>query len=298
MLRGDFDAAFAAHDVHIATAGIYSDRNFARNGNIEIALYRMIPRALGHGVNRDQAADRRYRGLGLFVVLVGVILVIRAHALADDDGDLVVVGGMHAHRATRVNHFQAGSRGERLLQMIVEVVGLPEEVGEVAVVEIHLVAKSGPVHVIHLRRDQTKYDDHDGEEHSAGADAGSARAVALRSLMLEKFDHAPQNQQRRPVVGKQVRQPAEGHDAHGAQQADDAHHDQHERPGKRAARPQLWHRWHGRHRPESRSRSWRWTRHALVRHCSPRQKRLVVVESALVLEAVVHWAEYSVWHSA
>ena len=60
--------------------------------------------------------------------------------------------------------------------------------------------------MLDLGRDQAEDDDHDDQQNASGADAGRRDAFALRPLMLDQLDHTPQDQQRRPVVGEQVRQ--------------------------------------------------------------------------------------------
>jgi len=114
MLRGDFHAASRPTTFTSPRRELMVTANFARDGNIEIALDRMIACALCHGVDRNQPTDGCDRGLSFFVVLVGVFLILRTYALADNDGDLVVVGSMNADGAARVNDFQAGSRRESL----------------------------------------------------------------------------------------------------------------------------------------------------------------------------------------
>ena len=84
----------------------------------------MIAGGFRIGIDRDQPADRGDGGLGLGVVLVGVVLVVGANALADNHGDLVVIGGMNTDRAVSVDDLQAGARREILLEMVVEVVVL------------------------------------------------------------------------------------------------------------------------------------------------------------------------------
>src|SRR2546423_1357627 len=114
---------------------------------------------------------------------------------------------MNADRATSGNDFQTGPGREVLLEMIVEVVALSENVGEIAVIDVEIIANSRPVHPLHLSCDQAKhYDDHD-QENSPRANAGSTSSLALGALVFQQFDDAPKNKQKRPVVGEQVRQP-------------------------------------------------------------------------------------------
>src|ERR1019366_413905 len=119
--------------------------------------------------------------------------------------DLVVIRGVNADRTASVDDFKASCRREGLLEMIVKVVALAEDAVEVAVVDVDVVANSGPVDAFQLGRNQTKNDDHDHQENSARANPGGTSAFPLRALMFEQFDHAPENQQHRPVTGEQVR---------------------------------------------------------------------------------------------
>jgi len=50
--------------------------------------------------------------------------------------------------------------------MIVEVVGLAEDIAEVVVVEIELVVQAGPVDVFQLGRDQAEHYDHHNQNNS------------------------------------------------------------------------------------------------------------------------------------
>src|ERR1700730_6642515 len=150
MLCGDVDAGIAAGDVHIAAARSDGNLYFARHGNVEISLHGMIPSRFSLGVNGNQSADRNDGGLGLVVVPIGVVLIVGSNALADDYGDLVVVGCMDTDCAVRVDDLESGSGGKILLEMIAEVVGLAENVSEVAVVKVELIAHAGPVHMLDL----------------------------------------------------------------------------------------------------------------------------------------------------
>ncbi len=172
-------------------------------------------------------------GLVFCVVFVGVALVFRAHALADGDGDFVIVGGADADRAVIVIDAQAGSGGRDVLfEVVVEVEGFAKDVVEVAVVDVHVVAELAPVEARGLGGDESADDDEDDQENSAGADAASGHAVALGLLVLDQLDDAPEDQQRGPVVSEQGSQAHPGEHVQVAQQEDDAEDDQHDRSGE------------------------------------------------------------------
>src|ERR1700693_235776 len=117
MLGRDVDIGVPARQVHVAPARNDGDLRFARQGNIEIGCDGVFSRRVGLGIERHQAADGGEGGLGLVVVLVGVVLIVGTHALADDDRDFVVVGGVYADCAVSVEYFEAGSRGGILLEV-------------------------------------------------------------------------------------------------------------------------------------------------------------------------------------
>src|SRR6202008_4802323 len=118
-------------------------------GNVQFGFYRMIPGAFDLGVDSDQSTDRRDRRLGFTVVFVTVALIVSVYALAYHDRDLAVIGSMHADRTMSVDHLEAGVRRESLLQVIVVVECFPKNVGEVAVIDVDLIAQAGPVHSFH-----------------------------------------------------------------------------------------------------------------------------------------------------
>src|ERR1700694_369142 len=281
MLGGNVDAAITAGDVHIAAPGNDGDWRFARHRNVEVGFDGMISGGLGLGIDRNQATDRRNSGLGFMVILVGVVLIVGANALADHYRNLVIVGSVNADRPVRVNDLDAGARREVLLEMIVEVVAMTENVAEVAVVEVELVMQTGPVHVLDLGRDQSENHDHDDQDHAPSADSRGTITLALRALMLDQLDHSPDNQQRRPVIGKQVRQAANREDAHGGHQKDGAENDQDARSGKGPAARRRWN-----NRRNSGSHDW-------VRHFSPRSQKPSAPDWAAPAAA-----EHSVEHSS
>src|SRR5271157_4801309 len=218
----------------------------------------MISRALDLGVERDQTADVGDGGPGFAVVL----------------------GGVDADRTAIVNDLQARPRGKTLLEVIAEVVSLPEDVGEVIIVEVHLVAQAGPVDALDLRRDQAEDHDHNDQEDAPRANARGASAFALRPHVLDQLDYAPEDQQRAPVIGKQMPHPGPRDHVQIAQQKDHAEHDQHQRAGKRTRAP----RWNSRLNRASLNR----TRLNRARHFSPPRKRAV---AALTDPAAVErWA--------
>src|SRR5205807_9670118 len=136
--------------------------------------------------NRYQPADHGDRGLGLIVVLVSVVLILGAHTLAHDHGDLVVVGGVDADRTMRVDDLEVGSSGKVLLEMIVKVVGLAEDVGEVSVIEVELVMQARPIDALQLRRDEAEDYDHDHQDNPSPPNSGGSSTLALGSLVLDQ----------------------------------------------------------------------------------------------------------------
>jgi hypothetical protein len=194
----------------------------------------VIAGTFGLRVQGDEPSDRGDRRLCLVVVLVGVVLVLRADPLANDHRDLVVFRRMDTHGTASVDNLQAGSRRKILLDVVVEVVVLPKDVREVAVIKIDLIADSRPVHALDLSRHQTRHHDHDDQENSSGADSAGANALALRLLVLDQLDQSPQDQQGRPIVREQMRHAADREIPHRAHQADDADDDQDDGRGERA----------------------------------------------------------------
>ena len=121
-------------------------------------------------------------GLRLLIVLIGVALVFRAHAFADYDCDFVVVGDADAHRAVLVIDAQAGDGGRYVLfEVIIEVVGLAEDVIKIAVVDVHVVADFAPVEARGLGGDESADHDDDDQKNSTRANAasGQCRRVEL-----------------------------------------------------------------------------------------------------------------------
>ena len=92
VLVVDLDFAVAAGDGDLASTRSYLQRHLAGDGDIEIALHGVVAGGLSLGVEGQQTAGCGERRLRLAVVLVGVTLVFRAHALADRNGDFVVIG--------------------------------------------------------------------------------------------------------------------------------------------------------------------------------------------------------------
>ena len=215
------------------------------NGNIQIALHGVIAGGLSLGVERQQPSGGGDGRLGFRVVLVGVTLALGADALADSDGNFVVVGEADADRAVIVVDAQAGNGWRQILfEVVVEVEGLAEDVIQVVVVDVHVVADLAPVETRGLGGHESEDDDEDDEKDSSGADAARGHAIALRLLILDQLDHAPQDQQRRPVVSEQSSQAHPGQHVQVAQQENDAEDNQHNRSGKRAAARARWNqRW-------------------------------------------------------
>ena len=89
---------------------------------------------------------------------------------------------------------------------------------EVVIVKVEVVSHARPIDALQLRRNQAEHHDHHDEHNSAGANAGSSCALALRLHVLDDFDYAPQDQQHRPVAGEEVCQPAHRQHMHSAQQ--------------------------------------------------------------------------------
>src|ERR1700722_1282625 len=91
-------------------------------------------------VKNHHIARECNRRPSLLVVLVSVSLIVRAHALADHDRNLLVVGCAHMNRAVIVTDAQAGdSRWYFLFEAIVEVIGFTENVIEIAVVDVEVI---------------------------------------------------------------------------------------------------------------------------------------------------------------
>ena len=116
--------------------------------DVEVGFDGMISGCVGLRVHGNQPADGGNRRLGLAVVLVGILLIFSTHTLANNYGDPVVLGGMHAHGAVIVDDLQARASGEVLFDVIVKVVGFAKDIGEVAVVDVELVPKARPVHAL------------------------------------------------------------------------------------------------------------------------------------------------------
>src|ERR1700730_19414311 len=129
----------------------------------------MVARALDLGVQRDQAADDSNCGLGLAVEFVGIALIASADALVDNHRNLVVVRSMDADRAMIINYLEAGAGREVALQMVVEVIGFPEQILKILVVDSHVVANLAPVKTRRLSRDQPEENDNDDQKNYYGA---------------------------------------------------------------------------------------------------------------------------------
>src|ERR1700733_10442939 len=164
--------------------------------------------------------------------------------------------------------------------MVVEVIGLAEDIAEVVVVEVELVVQAGPVDVLDLSRDQAEDNNHDDQDHSSGADARGAIAFALRPLVLDQFDYAPNDEQRRPVIGEQMGQAADGQNSHGGHQEDRAEHDQNEGSGKGSVPP----RWR---------RNNRWNRRRSIRWNTGRRDRRPQANVSVVGGIALHQLDYS-----
>src|SRR3974390_1968971 len=160
----------------------------------------MISSRFRLGVNGDESARDGNCRLGFTVVLVSVGLIVSANPLANHDSDLVVIGCGHSDRAACIDHLQACSGWEGLLQVIVEVITLTEDAVEIAVVKIELIVQPGPVHAFELAGDEAEDDDHDDQEDTAGADSSGASAFALGALVLNQLDDAPEDQEHWPVI--------------------------------------------------------------------------------------------------
>src|SRR5258708_13807568 len=167
----------------------------------------MVACTLDLGVQRDQAANCGESGLGLLVVLVSVVLIVSANALTNDYGDLVVVRGVHAHRTVIVDYFKTGAGREVLLQMVVEIEGLAENVIEIVIVNVDLVANARPVEACRLGRDQSGHNNDYDQKYSGSANPWSRGSLPLRLLVLDQLDHAPQDQEYRPIVSEPHSQP-------------------------------------------------------------------------------------------
>src|SRR5581483_2177988 len=113
--------------------------------NIQISFDWMISGCVGLCIHCDQATDGGDGRPRLGVVLVGIALILGTNALADGDGDLVVVGGVNADRATIIEDLQSSSRGKILLDVVIEIVLLSAKEGEVSVVEVEIFTQAGPV---------------------------------------------------------------------------------------------------------------------------------------------------------
>ena len=206
----------------------------------------MVASGVHFGIEGDQAADGGQGGLGLGIELVGSGLVIGADALAHRDSDLIVVGGVDADRAMIIHDLKAGPGGEVLLEMVVEVEGIAEDVVDVFVVDAHVVANLAPVESVGLGGHQAADHDDDNQQNAARADAARGGAFTLGLLILDQLDHAPEDQQKRPVMREPGADAGPGQQVQVAQKENQPQDDQHERAAKRAAaRPRRNRRWSG-----------------------------------------------------
>ncbi len=102
-----------------------------------------------------------------------------------------------------VVHAQAGNGGrDFLFEVIVEVEGLTEDVVEVIIVDVDVVAEFVPVDARGLGGHESAKNDDDDQKNSTGTDAARGHAVALGLLILDEFDDAPEDQEQRPVVSE------------------------------------------------------------------------------------------------
>ena len=141
VLVGNLDVPVATGDGDIAAAGNDLQRHFPGDRDIEIALHGVVAGRLGFGIEVQLPAGCGDGRIGLGIVFVGVALAFRADTFADGDGDLVVVRDGDVDRAVIVADAQAVGAGRyALLEASVETIAFAEEVIEVFVVDVEVLA--------------------------------------------------------------------------------------------------------------------------------------------------------------
>src|SRR5262249_44348239 len=147
-----------------------------------------------HGNDLSVHADLWPRAL---VPLLGLLLPVRPHALVNRDMNLVVARIRDVDRAMLVIDAQATPSGKGLLQVIGVAVGVPAP-GQVLQISVLTKAAGMPIHC--LAGDETENYDHHHEHDAASTDTARALSRAVRLLVFEYFDNAPNDQQDRPVM--------------------------------------------------------------------------------------------------
>src|SRR5258708_37862875 len=122
----------------------------------------MIAGGLGLRIQRQQSSSGGKGGLCLCVVFVGIVLAFGAHVLADRDRNFLVVGEADPDRAMIVIDTQAGACGRKVLvEGVGEVISLAENIIEIVVIEVHVVAEFTPVEARGLGGDESADNDED-----------------------------------------------------------------------------------------------------------------------------------------
>src|SRR5579863_576679 len=200
VLTGNVEVALPADNADVAVACGSDHRSLAGKGNIQILLHPMISGSLIVRVQRHHASTAGDLGFGAGIPFIGVSLTLGVNALVDDHANLIIVGGNNIHSATSVGNVEAGSCREGLRQLVVIVVLGSKDCEIVVIIDVDLVFELSPVEVGRLGRNQTKKDDGNNQKYSTCAEPGGARALPLRLLIFDQFDHARDDEQHGPVV--------------------------------------------------------------------------------------------------
>src|SRR5208283_3922717 len=160
-----------------------------------------------------------------------------------------------------------------LFEVVIEVMGFAEDVIEIAVVDVHVVADLAPVKARGLRRHEPAKDDDDDQKNPSGADTARWHPIPLGLLVFNQLQDPPQNQQQRPVVREQSPQARPGQHVQIAEQEDDSEDNQHHGPSEGTTMT-----------------AWRNRRlHGVLnrtRHCAPRRKKMPVLSPKTEAESV------------
>src|SRR5438132_509949 len=151
--------------------------------------------------------------------------------------DLILVGGSYSDRAAITHHAQAAARWEVLLKLIVVAITMAEPcwpASAIVLVHINFIAKLSPIDARGLRSCQPEDNEHNQQEHAAGADSAWANSFALGAMVFDQLDHSPENDQRGPVTSKPAQQWLRLHHSQRRQEQDCPEDNQHHRPCERA----------------------------------------------------------------
>src|SRR5581483_5693344 len=183
MLAGDVYVAITAHDVHIATARGSGHCSFPRNRNIQVCVDPMIARALGIRIQGDDAVASRDLWFGSGVPFIGVLLLLGADALVDDDVNLVVFGCVYVNRTVIIDDMQRRAGWKTLLHLIVIAEALAKK-REISTVNIHFVAQRSPIEPGSLGCGEAAANQKDQQQNSACSDAPRPQTSPLCRLVL------------------------------------------------------------------------------------------------------------------